>query len=356
MSGKVLVTGVTGYIGAHAAKALVDAGYTVRGTVRNLADDTKNEFLRRIIPSEKLEIVQADLLDEQEVWNKVVAGCQYVAHIAAPLADPRQVEDTDQTMIQPALKGTKAVLEASKNAGVKRFIQLSSIFACSDDFTEDVITHEMYNETASVDANAYGYMKVTTERLAFEYDSPSMRVVSLNPGFVVGPPLGPRFPDALEAPVLVPLRGNRSPNFTFGFVDIQDVNVAIIKVLEAENPVGRFILVDRTVSIRYIIKMFKEKLPALLKSEGLDPKKVDKVKTFLAPKSLMIALAKHAPVFLTKDLGTRRGDRLWIVKLIGNEQTKYETSRVQEQLNMHCRNVDEGILQSAIWCVKNGFI
>ena len=77
---KVLVTGVTGYVGAHVAQQLLLHGYQVRGTVRSTSDEAKMTKLRQQIteglPTEglpELEFVEADLLKEEN-WPPAVAG------------------------------------------------------------------------------------------------------------------------------------------------------------------------------------------------------------------------------------------------------------------------------------------
>lgn len=51
---KVLVTGASGFLGAHVAKALIDRGYYVRGTVRS---SKKGDYLKNLLGSDKFEYV-----------------------------------------------------------------------------------------------------------------------------------------------------------------------------------------------------------------------------------------------------------------------------------------------------------
>ena len=62
----VLVTGASGYIATHIVKQLLELGYKVRGTVRNLKDEKKTSPLRKLVvkPKHELELVEADLLNE----------------------------------------------------------------------------------------------------------------------------------------------------------------------------------------------------------------------------------------------------------------------------------------------------
>lgn len=83
---RVLITGVSGYIGAHVARACLDAGFRVRGTTRSLKNAEKVEALRNIAPgaAHSIELVEIDLLDAN-AWTEAVKGCSHILHVASPL-------------------------------------------------------------------------------------------------------------------------------------------------------------------------------------------------------------------------------------------------------------------------------
>lgn len=85
MSELVLVTGASGYIATHIVKQLLEHGYRVRGTVRNLKDEKKLGPLRNLVtePKYPLELVEANLLDEV-CWLEAVKDCAFVLHTASP--------------------------------------------------------------------------------------------------------------------------------------------------------------------------------------------------------------------------------------------------------------------------------
>lgn len=80
----VLVTGATGYIASFLIKLLLEKGHTVRGTIRSLASKEKYGFLMKLDGLERLELVEADLMDENS-WDKAVTGCDFVFHVASPI-------------------------------------------------------------------------------------------------------------------------------------------------------------------------------------------------------------------------------------------------------------------------------
>ena len=85
MSCKVLLTGISGWIGKHIAIQLLNAGHTVVGTVRNknLIEPTKETLKSKKVPLEKLSFVELDLLSD-DGWDDAVKGCKYTLHVASP--------------------------------------------------------------------------------------------------------------------------------------------------------------------------------------------------------------------------------------------------------------------------------
>ena len=81
----VLVTGASGFLATHIVKLLLEQGSRVRGTVRSLQNEKKVVTLRKLVPNPKheLELVEADLLDEDS-WLNAVRGYTYVIHTASP--------------------------------------------------------------------------------------------------------------------------------------------------------------------------------------------------------------------------------------------------------------------------------
>ena len=82
----VLVTGGSGFIGAHAIVQLLAAGHHVRTTVRNLSREADvRAMLKRggSEPGAALSFAAADL-EKDAGWTEAVAGCDFVLHIASP--------------------------------------------------------------------------------------------------------------------------------------------------------------------------------------------------------------------------------------------------------------------------------
>ena len=80
------MTGASGFIGLHCVLALLQQGYRVRGTLRDLAreGDLREALEKHVEPGARLEFVAADLLADAG-WEAALEGCTYVLHVASPI-------------------------------------------------------------------------------------------------------------------------------------------------------------------------------------------------------------------------------------------------------------------------------
>ena len=171
MSGKVLLTGISGWIAKHTAIELLNSGYEVLGTVRNkdLIEQTK-ETIGKYASTDKLSFVELDLVKD-DGWNDAAKGCKYIFHIASPF--PMKVSRNRESLLPPAVDGTLRVLKAGVNAGVEQIIKTSSIVAMfrkpnrSNPYTfgENDWTDENWVEGV----NDYFLSKTKAERTAWEF-------------------------------------------------------------------------------------------------------------------------------------------------------------------------------------------
>ncbi len=113
---KAFVTGATGFVGSHVARALVEQGADLRLLVRSTSR-TDN------IADLKADRVVGDLR-EPESLKKSMSGCEFVFHVAA---DYRLwVRDPDE-MYRANVEGTRAIISAAQQSGVRRVIYTSSV-------------------------------------------------------------------------------------------------------------------------------------------------------------------------------------------------------------------------------------
>ena len=130
----VLVTGGSGYIASWVVKYLLEEGYTVRATVRNLRSEDKVAHLKAMEReySGKLQLFEADLLTEGS-FDESMKGCDVVIHTASPFFI-KGLKDAQKQLVDPALQGTRNVLETANRAeSVKRVVLTSSVAAIMGD-------------------------------------------------------------------------------------------------------------------------------------------------------------------------------------------------------------------------------
>jgi nucleoside-diphosphate-sugar epimerase len=105
LSGRVLVTSGTGFLGGWCIAQLLEGGYEVRTTARDL---NRERAVREAVDAagvdagSRLHVLPADLMSDAG-WADAVAGCRYVLHVASPFP-PEQPRDP-QELVVPAREG-----------------------------------------------------------------------------------------------------------------------------------------------------------------------------------------------------------------------------------------------------------
>lgn len=123
---RVLVTGGTGFVGAHTVRALVDGGHDVRMVVRRPAQVPVSLGLVGVDPA-AVE-VRTDTITDREAMRSAADGCDAVVHAAAVYSwDPRKAEEMERTNAA----ATQAVLTGAVDAGAARIVHVSSTVALS---------------------------------------------------------------------------------------------------------------------------------------------------------------------------------------------------------------------------------
>lgn len=116
---KILITGVTGFVGSHLADQLSAQGHTVRGLVRKLGERG------HLSPGTRVEFVQGDIT-RPETLPDAFKGADAVVHLVAIA-----YERGSMTYQGINAQGTRNVVQAAQAAGVKRFVQQSALAADS---------------------------------------------------------------------------------------------------------------------------------------------------------------------------------------------------------------------------------
>ncbi|CAM2010061.1 SDR family oxidoreductase [Acanthopleuribacter pedis] len=244
----VLVTGISGYIGLHVAAELLRAGYQVRGSVRSLKkeNEVRETMAAAKVDTRNLSFVELDLTQDNG-WIEAVAGADYVLHVASPfaLANPKHEND----MIVPAVQGTLRALRAARAGKVKRFVLTSSVLSMMGSMKTGSFGPDSWTDTEAPNVSTYTKSKTMAEKAAWEYmaDLPKedqFEFTVVNPGGVIGPPLGRNVSGQTMTMVGDMIGGKMPmvPNAAFPMIDVRDVaKIHLAAMTHAEAPGKRFV-------------------------------------------------------------------------------------------------------------------
>ena len=259
MTDRVLLTGISGYIGQHCAAELLNRGFEVVGTVRSLRKaDATRAALAAVAPVEGLTFVEADLLSDKG-WDDAVRGCRYVMHVASPfvLAEPKD----ENELITPAVDGTRRVIGAAQRAGVRRLVLTSSTVAIIRGKPSGRYGTDAWSDT-SANIGAYAKSKTLAERAAWDAVAGSpMELTVVNPGAVFGPSLGAEVDGQSVALMADMIRGKMPmiPDVAMGMVDVRDVARLHVAAMTTPAAAGhRFIAATaEPVSMSYFAEVLR---------------------------------------------------------------------------------------------------
>ena len=236
-----LVTGGTGFVGAHLVRALLARGDDVRCLAR---PGSRRDNLEGLA----VEVVEGDLCDPASL-DRAVAGCESLFHCAA---DYRLYARDPGELYRVNVEGTRRLLGAAGEAGVGTVVYTSSVGALGLE-----AEGRPANETTPVSLERmighYKRSKFLGERVAEEMARQGLRVVIVNPSTPVGEldikptPTGRMIVDFLR---------RRMPAYVdtgLNLIDVRDVAEGHLAAAERGRSGERYILGNRNLSLREIL-------------------------------------------------------------------------------------------------------
>ena len=256
----VLVTGGSGYLASWIVVQLLEAGATVHTTVRDPARQDKYQHL--LAAAQKgpgtLKVFAADLLQPGS-FAEAMQDCKVVIHTASPFITSG-VKDPQKELVDPALLGTRQVLETvNQQPQVETVVLTSSVVAVNGDACELAgkpggrFSEADWNTTSSLSHQPYAYSKTLAEKEAWKLHDQQDRwqLSVINPGFILGPSLTPRADSASIGFMCKMANGTfRSgvPHLEMGIVDVRDVARAHLQAALRKSK-GRHILVGESLDM-----------------------------------------------------------------------------------------------------------
>ncbi len=239
---KVFLTGSTGFVGAHVARALADAGAQLRLLVRPTSD------LRNLAGLPDFEQVTGDLR-EPESLRAGLRGCDALMHVAA---DYRLWVRDPAAMYAANVEGTRALLRLAREEGVARAVYTSSVATMG--FQRDgTIVDETTPVSLAGMIGHYKRSKFLAEQVALEAGRSGQHVITLNPTTPVGAG------DVKPTPtgrIIVDFLNRNFPAYMdtgLNLVDVAEVARTHVAALERGRPGERYILGGENLTLKQIL-------------------------------------------------------------------------------------------------------
>jgi dihydroflavonol-4-reductase len=323
------VTGATGFVGSHVARALVAEGADLRLLVRSSSD-------LRNIQELQAERVVGDLRDAASL-KKAVAGCDVIFHVAA---DYRLwVRDPEQ-MYRSNVEGTKAILEAARESKVRRVIYTSSVATMGFQSNGHLADEDSPVSLANM-IGPYKRSKFMAEEVAIQAGRSGMDVVVVNPTT----PVGER--DIKPTPtgrIVVDFLKKKFPAYVdtgLNLVDVAECARGHVAALEKGKSGERYILGGENLTLKQIL----DKLAAIT---GLPSP------SMRVPYVVALATGVVDQVF-TGYIRNREPRATIDAVRMGRKKMFVSSGKAERDLGWKTLPVDGGLRRAVEWFQANGY-
>jgi nucleoside-diphosphate-sugar epimerase len=219
LTGTVLITGATGFVGLGLVSHLKAQGRTLRLTARQGGEDGS--------------VVVGDIGPETD-WGQALEGIDTVVHLAGRAHVTAKRRDALTQFRRVNVAGTKRLAEQAEQAGVRRFVLVSSVKAAADSTGE----HAIVETEPTNPRTPYGISKLEGERALWEA-ARRMEAVVLRPPLVYGPGVKANFRALLrlvDSGLPLPLRSVRNRR---SVICLDNLVSAIAAAMAASGTPGR---------------------------------------------------------------------------------------------------------------------
>ena len=279
----ILITGVSGFVASWITHAFLDAGYSVRGTVRS---EKSIESIRKkhAKHADRLSFTIVPDMAALNALNDAVKGVTGVIHTANPfILNPK---DNEEDLLKPSISGVLNVLRASAQEGPSlRRVVLTASFASILDlskgnrpgfiYDETVWNPATYEEAKASDSGAFTYCaaKALAERAAWDWieaNKPSFSFLTITPPWIFGPALGGvkavehlnESTEAIWKLVNGSLKTVPDPDFA-GCADVRDVALTHLRAYELEEAKGERFIVGASFEYQTAVDILRKAFPQL---------------------------------------------------------------------------------------------
>jgi len=324
------VTGATGFVGSHVARALTDQGADLRLLIR-AGSNTSN------IAELRAELVTGDLREPASL-EKAIAGCDAVFHVAA---DYRLWVRDPEEMYRANVEGTRAILDAAQKNRVRRVVYTSSVATMG--FTSN---RQLADEDSPVSLEdmigPYKRSKFMAEQVAIEAARSGQDVVIVNPTT----PIGER--DIKPTPtgrIVLDFLKKKFPAYVdtgLNLVDVKACALGHIAAFEKGRSGERYILGGENLTLKQIL----DKLAAIT---GL-PSPAIRVPYFVA-----LATGVVDEIFTGRIRGREPRATIDAVRM-GRKKMFVTSSKAERELEWKTVPVDAALGRAVKWFRENGYV
>jgi dihydroflavonol-4-reductase len=328
---KTLITGASGFVGSAVLRQLIGAGHTVRALVRPNSD-------RRNLSGLPMEVVTGDLTDRASL-DRALIGCSSLFHVAAIyrlwVPHPQEIYDAN-------VNGTRNLMIAAANAGVKRIVYTSSVATLG--LTTDGSPAD--EDTPVSLADMIGHYKRSKFLAEAEVrkliEEKGLPVVIVNPST----PIGPR--DIKPTPtgrIIVDALSGRMPAYVdtgLNLVHVDDVAMGHLLALERGIIGERYVLGAQNMTL-------KEILTELAAITGHQAPRIRLPHNLVLP----IACISEAWARLTRG----KEPRITLVGVrLAKKKMYFSSEKAKRVLGFNPRPIEEALHDAVDWFQRNGYI
>src|SRR6266571_4882479 len=327
---RIFVTGATGFVGSHIARVLSEEGAELRLLVR-ATSPTKN------IEALKAERVVCDLCDIAALKH-AMSGCEVVFHVAA---DYRLWAPDSRQMYRSNVEGTKAIIQAAQESGVRRVVYTSSVATIG--FTSN---GHPADESSPVSLSGmigpYKRSKFLAEQAALEAARGGANVVVVNPSAPVGEQ------DIKPTPtgrIILDFLNRKFPAYVdtgLNLVDVAEVARGHLAAMEKAKPGERYILGGENLTLKQLL----DKLAFLT---GL-PSPTLKLPYFVA-----LGTGALDTLFTGVLLGREPRVTLDAVRM-GQKKMFVSSEKAERELGWRTIPVDNALRRAVGWFREHGYV
>lgn len=327
---RAFITGATGFVGSHVARALAAQGAELRLLVRSTSQLDNIADLRA-------ETATGDLRNPESL-KKAMAGSDFVFHVAA---DYRLwVRDPEQ-MYRSNVEGTRAIIRAAQESGVRRVIYTSSVATMG--FTrEGHIAGEESPVSIRDMVGHYKRSKFMAEQIALEAGNKGANVVVVNPTTPIGEN------DIKPTPtgrIVVDFLKRKFPAYVdtgLNLADVKEVARGHLLAMEKARPGQRYILGGENLTLKQIL----DKLSALT---GL-PAPAMKV-----PHAVAMGFAVFDQFFTGTIMGKEPRATIDAVKM-GRKKMFASSAKAERELGYKVLPVEDALRRAIDWFQAHGYV